>query len=174
MRLLDSDVIISGANSGPGGLSRLLDGEEAAVSAASEVEVLGYHRLTVSDRTDFLAFFAAITVLAIDSHVILRAIALRQTRKMSLGDALIAATALVHDLPLVTRNTRDFSWVAKLTLIDPDGASPTPVERTATGETGHQSGNAGDRGGLVSIGSEPEGGISEGIEPDGTVGGGMS
>jgi toxin FitB len=113
-------VIISGAISGPAGLAQLLGGEEAAVSATSEVEVLGYHRFTQSDRTDFQAFFATITVLVIDAPVILRAISLRQTRKMSLGDALIAATALVHDLPLVTRNTRDFAWIDGLTLIDPD------------------------------------------------------
>ena len=62
-------------------------------------------------------------VLPIDDRVIRQAIALRQTRKMSLGDALIAATALVHKLPLVTRNTRDFSWIVGLTLIDP-GAAP--------------------------------------------------
>jgi hypothetical protein len=33
---------------------------------------------------------------------------------MRLGDAIIAATALVHDLPLVTRNVDDFQHIAEL------------------------------------------------------------
>jgi predicted nucleic acid-binding protein len=38
---------------------------------------------------------------------------------MGLGDALIAATALVHRRTLVTRNTADFAWVNGLQLLDP-------------------------------------------------------
>jgi len=38
---------------------------------------------------------------------------------MSLGDALIAATALHHDLMLTTRNTEDFVNIAGLKLRDP-------------------------------------------------------
>lgn len=38
---------------------------------------------------------------------------------MSLGDALIGATALVHDLTLVTRNIHDFGWIDGLLLLNP-------------------------------------------------------
>jgi predicted nucleic acid-binding protein len=38
---------------------------------------------------------------------------------MTLGDAIIAATALVYDRTLVTRNIGDFLWIAELTLINP-------------------------------------------------------
>ena len=38
---------------------------------------------------------------------------------MGLGDALIAATALVHNRTLVTRNTADLAWVDGLRLSDP-------------------------------------------------------
>lgn len=34
-------------------------------------------------------------------------------------DSIIAATALEYDLPLATRNTRDFRHIEGLTLIDP-------------------------------------------------------
>jgi toxin FitB len=36
-----------------------------------------------------------------------------------LADAIIAATALVHNLPLVTRNETDFKHVAGLRVINP-------------------------------------------------------
>jgi hypothetical protein len=45
--------------------------------------------------------------------------ALRQQRKMSLGDATIAATAIVHQLPIATHNVTDFQWVPNLIVIDP-------------------------------------------------------
>jgi len=38
---------------------------------------------------------------------------------MTLGDALIAGTALSHNLKLVTRNIADFQWIAGLTLYNP-------------------------------------------------------
>jgi predicted nucleic acid-binding protein len=38
---------------------------------------------------------------------------------MSLGDALVAGTALVHELTLVTRNIEDFRWIQGLTLVNP-------------------------------------------------------
>jgi predicted nucleic acid-binding protein len=38
---------------------------------------------------------------------------------MSLGDAIVAGTALTHKLELVTRNVRDFSWIQSLALINP-------------------------------------------------------
>jgi predicted nucleic acid-binding protein len=38
---------------------------------------------------------------------------------MKLPDAIVAATALVYDLILVTRNTSDFKSIEGLEVIDP-------------------------------------------------------
>ena len=46
---------------------------------------------------------------------------LRQMKKMSLGDSLVAATCLAHDLTLVTRNAADFSWIENLRVLNPFG-----------------------------------------------------
>lgn len=51
--------------------------------------------------------------------IIERAISLRQQRKMSLGDALIAATCLEHNEPLATANVDDFKWIAGLEVVNP-------------------------------------------------------
>lgn len=48
-----------------------------------------------------------------------RAIALRRSKKMTLGDAIIAATALEYNLTLATHNTKDFLWIDSLTVVDP-------------------------------------------------------
>ena len=38
---------------------------------------------------------------------------------MKLGDAIIAATALVHGLVLITNNTKDFTQIQDLVIVDP-------------------------------------------------------
>jgi predicted nucleic acid-binding protein len=52
-------------------------------------------------------------------RLIAEAVRLRQLRKMTLGDALIAATALAYDLELLTHNLDDFTWVPGLEVRDP-------------------------------------------------------
>lgn len=89
------------------------------MSALSYVEVLGYHRLTEQERQDFTEFFRLAVIIPISQPVLDRAVRLRQQRRMTLGDAIIAGTALVHNLTLVTRNTEDFQWIAELSLINP-------------------------------------------------------
>lgn len=57
-------------------------------------------------------------VLAIDTGVALRCARLHVPDRMAHGDALIAATALVHGLTVVARNTTDFKPAA-VALPDP-------------------------------------------------------
>jgi hypothetical protein len=61
----------------------------------------------------------ATRILPITDVIAQRAIALRQMRRLSLGDALIAGTALAFDLILVTHNTSDFDWISDLRLFNP-------------------------------------------------------
>jgi predicted nucleic acid-binding protein len=51
--------------------------------------------------------------------VLQQAVRLRQIKKMTLGDAFVAATALTYKLTLVTRNTKDFGWIDGLSLLNP-------------------------------------------------------
>jgi toxin FitB len=84
-----------------------------AVSVVSYVEVLGYHQLDDEERQYLEAFFRLARVLPLSPAVVDQAVALRQPRTMSLGDALVAGTALVHRLTLVTRNVEDFHWIQR-------------------------------------------------------------
>jgi len=117
--LLDSNIIIYAAQPEHADLRTFIAEQAPEVSAVSVVEVLGYHKLTDEARTHFEEFFAAARVLPISNSVITWAVRLRQQRRMTLGDALIAGTALTHDLTLVTGNTDDFRWVPDLRLDNP-------------------------------------------------------
>jgi len=90
-----------------------------AVSAVSYVEVLGYHQTNDQEQQYFKEFFRLARVLPLSQAVLGQAVALRQQRRMSLGDALVAGTALVHGLTLVTRNVDDFQWIQGLLLLNP-------------------------------------------------------
>ena len=43
----------------------------------------------------------------------------RNYKKLKLGDAIVAATAIVYNLILVSRNTRDFINIKGLRVINP-------------------------------------------------------
>jgi predicted nucleic acid-binding protein len=117
--LIDSNIIIYAARSEHAELRDLVATYAPAVSAVSYVEVLGYLELSEAEVSLFRQFFATASVLPIDQDVLDEAVRLRQQRKMTLGDALVAATALVHHLSLVTHNVADFAWIDGLTLVDP-------------------------------------------------------
>lgn len=117
--LLDSNIIIYAAKPEHIGLRELIAEKAPYVSVISQIEVLGYHMLTSADKQHFESFFSAAAVLPVSDVVVETAIKLRQSRKLSLGDALIAGTALSYDLTLITRNTKDFGWVTSLKLFNP-------------------------------------------------------
>ena len=117
--LIDSNIIIYASKPEYAELRRFIAENTPAVSAISYVEVLGYHKLTEDERQDLEAFFAAAPILPLLDSVLDQAVALRQQKKMTLGDALVAATALVHGQTLVTRNIKDFDWIDGLSLFNP-------------------------------------------------------
>jgi predicted nucleic acid-binding protein len=119
MMLIDSDIIIYASQGESPQIGQLIREHDIAVSAVSYVQVLGYHRLTEESRLFLEEFFRIVEVLPISQTVLDRAVTLRQIRRMSLGDAIIAATALVYDRTLVTRNIEDFQWITELSIFNP-------------------------------------------------------
>ena len=117
--LIDSNIIIYAAEPEHADLQRYLDGLSKAVSIASYVEVLGFHGLEEHEKAYFEDFFQRVETLLLTPEIAEAAIGLRQQRRIGLGDAIIAATALEHSLTLVTRNTSDFRWIDNLRLLNP-------------------------------------------------------
>jgi len=93
--------------------------EEFIISVAVEIEVLTYHE-TPNKMPLIEEFINLATILPLDKVVTKKAIELRRNnRKLKLGDAIIAATAMVHQLTLMTNNTKDFIKMEGLQIIDP-------------------------------------------------------
>jgi predicted nucleic acid-binding protein len=119
MMLIDSNIIIYAAKPDFEDLRRFIRDRVPAVSAISYVEVLGYHQLTEQERQYFDEFFKASLVLPLSQEVLEQAVKLRQRRKMTLGDALVAGTALAYNRTLVTRNINDFKAIEELSVFNP-------------------------------------------------------
>ncbi|MGI8643565.1 MAG: type II toxin-antitoxin system VapC family toxin [Thermomicrobiales bacterium] len=131
MILVDSDVIMDGLANRANALQTLLDlnAEGLAVSTTSIAEVLeGAYRSSDPPRQlqTYGRFFSGYSVLDVtapiaDRFAEIRARLRRQGNMIADMDLLIAATALVHDLTLLTGNARHFSHVPGLRLHQPAG-----------------------------------------------------
>jgi predicted nucleic acid-binding protein len=117
--LLDSNIIIYSTKPEYDFLRDFIAENSPSVSAVSYVEVLGYHKLTDDEKELLEDFFVSTQILLISHEITKKAVELRQSKKMTLGDALIAATVLVNNFVLVTNNTKDFDWIDGLKLLNP-------------------------------------------------------
>jgi toxin FitB len=117
--LLDSNIVIYSTDPVHSFIPTLIQRLIPAVSAVSYVEVLGFSKITKAEEQEYLNIFAAAVIFPIEQATLEEAVRLRQKKKMSLGDSLVAATASLHRLPLVTRNKSDFTWVTGLQVLNP-------------------------------------------------------
>jgi predicted nucleic acid-binding protein len=118
--LMDTNVIIDNfGNKLPANAKAFLNGLDITISAVTQIEILGWFNATKQQLKPLYEFMELVTILPINEDVIEKTIAVRQTKKIALGDAIIAATALVYDLVLISRNISDFKNIEGLQVIDP-------------------------------------------------------
>lgn len=104
--LFDTSILIDYLNAVPQAKHELGLYRTVGVSVITWIEVLvGAAPDTESVTRTFLSGFA---LMPLDNAVAQRAVELRQRRKLKLPDAVVWATAQVHNMILVTRNTKDF------------------------------------------------------------------
>jgi predicted nucleic acid-binding protein len=77
-----------------------------AISVITWIEVM--EGTTPQTEVTVQAFLRSFDLLQIDAKIAARAAQLRKARRIKLPDAIIEATAQVHQCLLVTRNTKDF------------------------------------------------------------------
>ena len=101
----------------PGGLSFIAKtlNEDFTISFISYIEFLGYRDATKAMEE----FIALAKVIEINKSIIEATVSLRKSKRIKLPDAIIAATAIVTDRILITRNTVDFANIDGLTFVNP-------------------------------------------------------
>jgi len=107
-------------------LEQLVANQRLALSVVVRIELLSWNG-PPAEMQLLQSFIAANEVLPLDEPVIQQTILLRQQHRVKLPDAIIAATALAHGLPLLTRNATDFRRVVDLVIIDPHDPAQLPA-----------------------------------------------
>jgi predicted nucleic acid-binding protein len=104
--LLDTNFILGILKSDPLVLaqvsSRQLHVGECSYSAITRMELLGFHNITRDEESLIKQKLDRLTHLPLTESIENIVIALRQSRKIKLPDAIIAATALFNGLELLT------------------------------------------------------------------------
>jgi predicted nucleic acid-binding protein len=106
--LIDTNIIIYHLNGDPVATEWLLSRQDKlAISIITKIEVLSYPFEKEEEKL-VLKFLHQFELINISDNIIDATIHLRRQRKIKTPDAIIAATALVHDLCVCTRNIKDF------------------------------------------------------------------
>ena len=119
MQIIDSNIIIYATRPEYDFLRVLIEKNIPFVSVISKIEVLGYHQLKKQEKELLEVFFRNSPVIGLTDEIVNLSIELRQKQNLSLADSIIASTALLNELELVTRNTSDFARIPKLKLLNP-------------------------------------------------------
>jgi len=119
MMLVDTDVLIWHLRGYPQATRRLDELGALMVSAVSYLELLqGMRNKAELVAVKKMLQHRAATLLPVSESITQRAIDLMESLTLShglqMGDALIAATALEHGLPVLTANVKHFSAIAEL------------------------------------------------------------
>jgi len=121
--LIDSNVIIDFSSNrltakGSDFVEEIFN-RDFLISVIVKIEVLGFDDipLKMAAMEDFIGMAK---VIPMDEKVTDTTIKLRRKyKKLKLGDAIIAATALDHDLIIITNNIGDFKSIINLKLLNP-------------------------------------------------------
>jgi hypothetical protein len=89
------------------------------VSVITKIEVLGFKTPNQYEESLLINFMQDVTILNLTDEIVVASINIRKNYKTKLPDAIIAATALVHGLTVVTHNSADFKNILGLALMDP-------------------------------------------------------
>jgi predicted nucleic acid-binding protein len=120
--LIDSNVVIDYLGNkipspGMALMNDVLD-TDPNVSVITKIEILGFN--APKEHQQLLeSFMNDVNIIDLGTAIVDRTIAVRKSFKTKLPDAIIAATALVINSTLITRNTSDFKNIEGLDILDP-------------------------------------------------------
>jgi predicted nucleic acid-binding protein len=95
-------------------LSSIID-TDFNISFINKIEVLGHRTANLAWQN----FIGKANVIGLNDAIIEQTIEIRKTCKIKIPDAIVAATAMVEGLTLITRDTNDFLNVPGLQVENP-------------------------------------------------------
>lgn len=119
--LIDSNVIIDYfAGILPEKGKQLMAAISPEISIITVIEIMSKKDISDSDIYKYKNFISdSIVYSKISNNIAAQASSIRKKYGLKTPDAIIAATAIVNKLTLVTNNEKDFIGIYKLVLINP-------------------------------------------------------
>ena len=119
--LIDTNVIIDyyGNKLPVSGTAFIENTSAPYISVITAIELLGWYRISNKEKVKLQKFVDDIEVIQIGKLIVQKTIEIRQTIKIKLPDAIIAATALTNGLDLITHNVSDYKKIKGLKVADP-------------------------------------------------------
>jgi hypothetical protein len=100
-------------------MDNLVNEAHPVISAITEIELLCWKSATEKDEEVLHNFINDAMVIELEQPIKYKTADIRKKHKIKLPDAIIAATSLVYELILVSRNVSDFKNINGLQLINP-------------------------------------------------------
>lgn len=118
---LDSNAIIDFCNGKlpVAGRELLFSINHPQMSVITYMELFGSNNIDKKEEKMLSDFVSITSIHPVDIRIAHKTIEIRKKLRMKLPDAIIAATAMVFDCKLITRNTSDFKGIAGLKLVNP-------------------------------------------------------
>lgn len=88
------------------------------ISVITEIEALSWINPDKSKEAIMQEFIQDADILGLSPDVVQECVRIRRSKKIKIPDAIIAATAIVHNLTLITSDS-DFNNIQGLQIIDP-------------------------------------------------------
>ena len=119
--LMDSNAVIDFfIGSLPLNGKQLISSIEPAISVITQIELFCSNNINPQELLQLQKFVSiAIIYNTIDEAIVTQTINIRKAHKIKTPDAIIAATTLVYNLTLITRNTTDFKNIDRLITVNP-------------------------------------------------------
>ena len=100
-------------------MDNLLKDDQPVISAITEIELLCWKDATEKDLEVLHNFINDALVIELEQPIKLKTADIRKAHRIKLPDAIIAATAFVYDLTLISRNIADFTNINGLKMVNP-------------------------------------------------------
>ncbi len=104
--VIDTNIILYATVYGNDIAMEILSENNIFISDITEIELLGYHRLSEEEQLVLKEFISNITVVPINEKIKQKAIEIRHKHNIKTPDAIISATALILDYFLITADQK--------------------------------------------------------------------
>lgn len=119
---IDSNIFIYAAAGKPEAvdiLSEAVAGLWSGYSIITRIEVFGYKSFEINEEMKLTRMLSCFHECEVTGLIVDKAIELRKSDSIKIPGAIIAASAIIQDATLITRNETDFNAVGNLKILNP-------------------------------------------------------